>query len=31
MKEYPMPVGKPVYFEGDIRAIEPDAFGLFYC
>jgi hypothetical protein len=31
MKEYPMPIGKPVYFEGDIRAIEGDAFGFFYC
>lgn len=31
MKEYPMPTGKPVYFEGDIRAIDPNAFGFFYC
>jgi len=26
-----MPVGLPVIFEGDIRAIEPNAFGFFYC
>jgi hypothetical protein len=26
-----MPVGKPIAFEGDIRKIEPDAFGFFYC
>ena len=31
MKEYPMPTGKPVYFEGDIRATVPNAFGFFYC
>lgn len=26
-----MPVGKPVYFEGDVRLINKDAFGFFYC
>jgi hypothetical protein len=26
-----MPVGTPTLFEGDIRAINPDAFGFFYC
>ena len=26
-----MPVGKPVYFEGDIRKVDPNAFGFFYC
>jgi hypothetical protein len=31
MKECDMPVGIPVYFEGDIRAIESNAFGFFYC
>jgi hypothetical protein len=31
MNEFDMPVGKPIYFEGDIRKIEPDAFGFFYC
>jgi hypothetical protein len=31
MKEYPMPVGKPTLFEGDIRKIDPNAFGFFYC
>lgn len=29
MKEYPMPVGSPVYFEGDITAIDKDAVGFF--
>jgi len=29
MKEYPMPVGKPVYFEGDITKIDPEAYGIF--
>jgi DNA polymerase type B, organellar and viral len=27
----PLPVGKPIPFTGDIRAIEPNAFGYFYC
>jgi hypothetical protein len=31
MKEYDMPTGTPVQFYGDIRAIEPNAFGFFYC
>ena len=31
MAETPMPVGKPIAFEGDIRKVEPDAFGFFYC
>ena len=31
MKEFDMPVGKPIYFEGDIRAIDREAFGFFYC
>lgn len=31
MKNCPMPVGKPTYFEGDIRKTDPDAFGFFYC
>jgi hypothetical protein len=26
-----MPVGKPVYFEGDILKSNPEAFGFFYC
>ena len=26
-----MPVGKPIYFEGDIREVLPDAFGIFNC
>ena len=26
-----MPVGKPIAFEGDIRRVEPKAFGFFYC
>jgi hypothetical protein len=31
MKEFPLPVGIPTYFEGDIRNIKTDAFGIFYC
>lgn len=31
MNQFDMPIGKPIYFEGDIRAIEKDAFGFFYC
>lgn len=31
MAEYPMPIGKATYFEGDIRKYKPDAFGFFYC
>jgi len=26
-----MPAGKPIAFEGDIRRLHPDAFGVFYC
>jgi hypothetical protein len=26
-----MPIGIPRYFEGNIRAIDPDAYGFFYC
>jgi DNA polymerase type B, organellar and viral len=26
-----MPIGKPIYFEGDILKIDPEAFGFFYC
>jgi len=26
-----MPIGNPTYFEGNIRAIDPTAFGFFYC
>jgi DNA polymerase type B, organellar and viral len=31
MQSQPMPVGNPTYFEGDIRKIDPNAFGFFYC
>lgn len=31
MASRPMPVGKPVVFDGDIRKIDPNAFGFFYC
>ena len=31
MADTPMPVGKPVAFDGDIRAVEPNAYGFFYC
>jgi hypothetical protein len=26
-----MPVGTPTFFKGDILAVDPDAFGFFYC
>ena len=29
MKEFAMPVGTPVYFEGDISKIDSNAFGIF--
>jgi hypothetical protein len=31
MANTPMPVGKPIFFEGDIRNIDPKAYGYFYC
>jgi len=31
MDEFDMPIGKPTLFEGDIRKIDPNAFGFFYC
>lgn len=31
MANFPMPVGKIKYFEGDIRKYQLDAFGFFYC
>ena len=31
MANTPMPIGKPTYFEGDIRSLESSAFGYFYC
>jgi len=31
MDQFDMPIGKPIYFEGDIKAIEKDPFGFFYC
>jgi hypothetical protein len=29
MNQFPMPVGKITYFEGNILKIDPDAFGFF--
>ena len=31
MANNPMPVGKPNYFQGDIRKFKADAFGFFFC
>lgn len=31
MESRQMPIGNPTYFVGDIRLIDPDAFGFFYC
>jgi hypothetical protein len=31
MRENLMPTGKPIHFYGNIRDIDPNAFGFFYC
>jgi DNA polymerase type B, organellar and viral len=31
MKTFDMPIGKPIAFTGNIRNVEPDAYGFFYC
>jgi hypothetical protein len=31
MRDKPMPIGKPTYFNGNIRSVDPNAFGFFYC
>jgi len=31
MAKTAMPIGKPVAFEGNIRNIDPNAYGFFYC
>ena len=31
MAKYLMPIGKPIFFDGDIRRVEPNAYGFFYC
>jgi hypothetical protein len=31
MQKYDLPIGNPTYFEGDIRKINSNAFGFFYC
>jgi len=31
MRNNLMPIGKPIFFKGDIRKIDPNAFGFFYC
>lgn len=31
MSNFKLPSGKPIYFEGDIRKINSEAFGFFYC
>ena len=31
MATIPMPCGKPIAFVGDIRSVQQDAFGFFYC
>ena len=28
---FDMPTGKPIAFEGDIRKVDPNAYGFFYC
>jgi hypothetical protein len=31
MKDCLMPIGTPTYFKGDIRKMNSNAFGFFYC
>jgi hypothetical protein len=31
MLKLDMPIGKPVAFEGNIRKLDPNAYGFFYC
>jgi hypothetical protein len=31
MEDCYLPVGEPTLFEGNIKLIDPDAFGFFYC
>jgi hypothetical protein len=31
MSDQLMPTGKPIFFNGDISKIDPEAFGFFYC
>jgi hypothetical protein len=31
MKDCDMPIGKPTFFEGNIRLIDQNAFGFFFC
>jgi len=31
MEDKLMPTGKPIFFRGDIREVDPNAFGFFYC
>ena len=31
MAKFPVPVGKPIVFEGNILEVDPDAYGFFYC
>jgi DNA polymerase type B, organellar and viral len=31
MKQCDMPIGNPNLFKGDIRAIDSNTFGFFYC
>jgi len=31
MEDKLMPTGKPIFFKGDIRNVDPNAFGFFYC
>ena len=31
MAQQPIPIGLPTIFDGDIRKMEPNAYGFFYC
>ena len=31
MANCPMPIGRPIAFKGDIRTVDAEAYGVFYC
>jgi hypothetical protein len=31
MHNFPVPIGNPTLFYGDVRKVDPNAFGFFYC
>jgi hypothetical protein len=31
MEKFEMPIGNPMFFQGNIKTIDTNAFGFFYC